>query len=59
MNIVNGDRYMANCNGQCDVCEKRYECIYLTVPLMFDAAPKDCDIPTTHLIGDDIILEEK
>ena len=27
--------------------------------LKFDAAPKDCDIPTTGKIGDDIILEEK
>ena len=25
----------------------------------FNVAPKDCDIPTTHPIGDDIILEEK
>ena len=25
----------------------------------FAVAPKDCEIPTTHKVGDEIILEEK
>ena len=43
-----------NCKGECN-CDGCPGCGNPT----FDAAPKDCDIPTTHPIGDDIILEEK
>jgi len=28
-------------------------------PPTFDATPKEIEIPTTHKVGDDIILEEK
>ena len=54
----NSDRLMdcSKCNtvNGCDECG-----VFLDPHPTFDAAPKDIEIPTSHIVGDDIILEEK